>query len=550
MSAQIRVERNDCYDILERTQKGPLDVTPWLEWFLSCLGRAFDAPDAGGRDAQGPLLGGRTRRSRRNSRRLHHFSTATRLVSIPVSNSRIAASSAAGLRCMWRCVVPRSPVGDDAWTSRSSAHLAQKCGPLFLDGILTGTSAVFGNTTIVEVTNVCEGLGYTLMVETHLDSHEISLKFESISGVLSLNNRRVTFSEKPDVDWAEEEAKRKAHEQPVPVKWSDLLATLRNPRNPPRSKELRDVLPGYFVVRGTISDVEVRQRADGPNTYTPVAEIYFRESPAVPHWRPGTRPIPEFNVCTDRLEILQETFGADFRTSMIGKTVEVHGLAFGYDCYGQRASLQIYLGRQIRPVPSVVFAADARVWVPPPVVVPPPRRAPTSAEIEADIVSRANYATSEVEFLAKARMNAACAERTDKALNANPGNRDAIVKEYSACQAAVNAEAATERQKAQACAQQVIRTDPANPDGTSRDLEGLQRALRACTQAAASGPPPGSAPVAAPARPALVTPFGPAPQTPNLMVACETRMKRDYPDGGQSNPDAYSKAYRACLEGR
>jgi Fic family protein len=42
MSAQIRHERNDYYDLLESTQKGPLDVTPWLEWFLGCLGRAID----------------------------------------------------------------------------------------------------------------------------------------------------------------------------------------------------------------------------------------------------------------------------------------------------------------------------------------------------------------------------------------------------------------------------------------------------------------------------------------------------------------------------
>ena len=42
MSAQIRQERSDYYDILECTQKGTLDVTPWMEWFLGCLGRAFD----------------------------------------------------------------------------------------------------------------------------------------------------------------------------------------------------------------------------------------------------------------------------------------------------------------------------------------------------------------------------------------------------------------------------------------------------------------------------------------------------------------------------
>jgi Fic family protein len=42
MSAQIRIERNAYYDILESTQKGDLDITPWMEWFLGCLDRAFD----------------------------------------------------------------------------------------------------------------------------------------------------------------------------------------------------------------------------------------------------------------------------------------------------------------------------------------------------------------------------------------------------------------------------------------------------------------------------------------------------------------------------
>jgi Fic family protein len=42
MSAQIRQERNAYYSILEKTQKGTLDITPWMEWFLVCLGRAID----------------------------------------------------------------------------------------------------------------------------------------------------------------------------------------------------------------------------------------------------------------------------------------------------------------------------------------------------------------------------------------------------------------------------------------------------------------------------------------------------------------------------
>jgi Fic family protein len=42
MSAQIRQQRSAYYEILERTQKGSLDITPWMEWFLDCLGRAVD----------------------------------------------------------------------------------------------------------------------------------------------------------------------------------------------------------------------------------------------------------------------------------------------------------------------------------------------------------------------------------------------------------------------------------------------------------------------------------------------------------------------------
>lgn len=40
LSAQIQRERKDYYDILERTQKGPMDATGWLAWFLGTLGRA------------------------------------------------------------------------------------------------------------------------------------------------------------------------------------------------------------------------------------------------------------------------------------------------------------------------------------------------------------------------------------------------------------------------------------------------------------------------------------------------------------------------------
>ncbi len=45
MSARIERERNTYYAILEESQRGGLDITPWLEWFLGCLGRAIDGAE-------------------------------------------------------------------------------------------------------------------------------------------------------------------------------------------------------------------------------------------------------------------------------------------------------------------------------------------------------------------------------------------------------------------------------------------------------------------------------------------------------------------------
>ena len=42
VSAQIQRERKAYYDILERTQRGSMDVTGWLVWFLDTLHRSID----------------------------------------------------------------------------------------------------------------------------------------------------------------------------------------------------------------------------------------------------------------------------------------------------------------------------------------------------------------------------------------------------------------------------------------------------------------------------------------------------------------------------
>ena len=45
MSSQIQLERKAYYDVLEQSQKGSLDVTEWIQWFLTCLKRAIHASE-------------------------------------------------------------------------------------------------------------------------------------------------------------------------------------------------------------------------------------------------------------------------------------------------------------------------------------------------------------------------------------------------------------------------------------------------------------------------------------------------------------------------
>ncbi len=46
MSSRIRTQSKHYYDMLEATQKGDLDITSWLLWFLKCLDGAFDQAEA------------------------------------------------------------------------------------------------------------------------------------------------------------------------------------------------------------------------------------------------------------------------------------------------------------------------------------------------------------------------------------------------------------------------------------------------------------------------------------------------------------------------
>jgi Fic family protein len=45
MSAQIRIERNQYHEKLEKTQKGNSDITEWILWFLQCLINAINSTE-------------------------------------------------------------------------------------------------------------------------------------------------------------------------------------------------------------------------------------------------------------------------------------------------------------------------------------------------------------------------------------------------------------------------------------------------------------------------------------------------------------------------
>lgn len=46
MSAEINRNKREYYEILERTQKGDLDITEWILWFFECLGNAISEASA------------------------------------------------------------------------------------------------------------------------------------------------------------------------------------------------------------------------------------------------------------------------------------------------------------------------------------------------------------------------------------------------------------------------------------------------------------------------------------------------------------------------
>ncbi|MDH3974050.1 MAG: Fic family protein [Deltaproteobacteria bacterium] len=45
LSSQINAERDVYYEVLERSQKGTMDITTWLQWFSGCFGRSITSSE-------------------------------------------------------------------------------------------------------------------------------------------------------------------------------------------------------------------------------------------------------------------------------------------------------------------------------------------------------------------------------------------------------------------------------------------------------------------------------------------------------------------------
>jgi hypothetical protein len=260
--------------------------------------------------------------------------------------------------------------------------------------VTDSTSSFVGRqqTTSRVYAKVCEDLVYTLTVEAYADSREASLGRLATGGFFEDTLPSSAAREKVQVNWADVARERTQREAPEPVSWNDLVPAFRRSlyREAFNSGE-RFTMPRSIKVRGTVSGVEFRQHPIDAKTNATVAEINFRESPLA-----AGKPYPEFNVCTTRLDVLQEVFGADFRTSMIGKTIEVHGKPQGL-CWAQAGEIEILLARQVRPVESAQFAAGTRTWAPPAPYVAPPPPPPTREQMAAETAQMVSLVGQEMK---------------------------------------------------------------------------------------------------------------------------------------------------------
>lgn len=143
------------------------------------------------------------------------------------------------------------------------------------------------------------------------------------------------------------EGTEQAAAPPQLMNWNDLHRALAKL---PYSGGLGEV-PKNLIIRGTVSRVELAL----PGASVPWVNVYFRESAEQRTNVQGQTFYGAFDVCSSNPDIFKDLFGADFRTNMIGKAVEVEGNFQRAYCNGWRGSIRLSLARQMRVIDSALI---------------------------------------------------------------------------------------------------------------------------------------------------------------------------------------------------
>ena len=355
------------------------------------------------------------------------WSRATQNVTVRHGNVNVPLST----QLLFR---PPVPTCRDHQTSSAAANL-----PLNATAAQRRAAAVEDSNRSPAQTT-CETLSYTLNVEGYADTGEITFKQEcdpcdkkaeakltpeeraarqrqeaamnqAIGGLTGLGPAGAFFGsvmQRQNQEAADERKARESRLSPTQrMDWSDLLTALRKP-----GSKVWEKIPRNIIIRGTVSSVEVSKDTFEPNIQW--VDVAFRESP-VTDVGPNRRPYSEFNVCTSSQDIFEDRFGADFSTSMIGKTVEIEGETQGAVCRGLMSSIRVTLAHQVRPVKSTQFEAGS---VPKfvPLTPEPPKLTPE--QVEALRVRQEKEADDANKYIQKiqedSRKQAACAEQSDE----------------------------------------------------------------------------------------------------------------------------------------
>lgn len=225
-------------------------------------------------------------------------------------------------------------------------------------------------------TTTCNSFDYTLNVVAYPDTREVSFEkkcFECPQSQTPPTSREQRAAEQQGIqtmsrisplagrimgqaaDQEEQQKLKESLEGPPEYRrmnWNEMNLALANVRQigiPPE-------MPRYLIIRGTVSRVDVSP----PQASEHWVNVYFRESPEQVKIPSENEPrYGAFNICTLNQEIFEDMFGPEFRSRMIGQTLEVEGEYQRDQCKGWKGSIRITLEHQVRKVTGI-DPADAK----------------------------------------------------------------------------------------------------------------------------------------------------------------------------------------------